>query len=100
MNKSEKNQKFVFLRFFVGIYMFYRLIDVWIASLLEDIRFFLICQIRRVCFEQCLGSEDFGFLDPDPDPRGKISTKNCNKKKFTLETQVLTIEKSEIIKIS
>jgi len=47
-----------------------------------------------------LDPQDFGFLDPDPDPRGKISTKNCKKKLFSAKTQILTFEKSEIIKIS
>ena len=45
-----------------------------------------------------LDPQNFGFLDPDPDPRGKISTKNC-KKKISLKTQIRTIEKREIIKI-
>ena len=33
----------------------------------------------------------FGSTDPDPDPRGKISTKNCKKK-------LLSNPKSELIK--
>ena len=40
-----------------------------------------------------LDPQDFGFLDPDPDPRGKISTKNCKKNFFTAKTQILTFEK-------
>ena len=67
------------------------------------------------CLYQCLGPGSGAVGSPrfwlpgsgsakicgstDPDPRGKISTKNC-KKKFTLTTQIWTIEKREIIKIS
>ena len=35
-----------------------------------------------------IGSQDFGFLEPDPDPRGQISTKNCKKKLFYPATQI------------
>ena len=38
------------------------------------------------------GSQDFDFLDPDP--RIKISSKNC-KKKFCLKTQFLTNKKRD-----
>ena len=36
----------------------------------------------------------------DPDPRGKISTKNCKKNFFTLKTQIWTFEKKKDYKIS
>ena len=35
-----------------------------------------------------------------PDPRGKISTKNCNKQNLTLKAQIWNIEKRELIQIS
>jgi len=39
-----------------------------------------------------LDPHDFGFLDPqkyaDPDPRGKISTKNSKKNFFTPKTKI------------
>ena len=57
-----------------------------------------------------LDPQDFGFLDPDPDPKnmrihgsgskGQNINQKLQKKNFTLKTQVLTIEKSEIIIIS
>ena len=47
-----------------------------------------------------LDPEDFGFLDKDPDPRVKISTKTAKKNFFTPNTQIWTIEQREIIKIS
>ena len=45
-----------------------------------------------------IGSAKIGG-STDPDPKGKISTKNC-KKKFTLKPQIWTLKKREIIKIS
>ena len=36
----------------------------------------------------------------DPDPRGKISTKNCKKNFFTPKTKISTLKKREIIIIS
>ena len=49
-----------------------------------------------------LDPQDFGFLDPDPDPQKyafKISTK-ATKKIFTPKIQIWTFEKGETIKIS
>ena len=43
-----------------------------------------------------IGSAKIGG-STDPDPKGKISTKNC-KKKFTLKPQIWTLKKREIIK--
>ena len=46
-----------------------------------------------------LGLQDFGFLDPDP--RGKISTKNCKKKLYSRsKPKFELIEKRETIKLS
>jgi len=64
--------------------------------------------------DQCLGSGSVGsarFWLPgsgsakicgstDPDPRGKISTKNCKKKTVLLLKPKSDFEKREIIKIS
>jgi len=43
-----------------------------------------ILHVKTKSYKQCLGSGSvgsarFGFLDPDPDPRGKKSTKNFKK---------------------
>ena len=49
--------------------------------------------------------QDFGFLDPHPDPqkyaRGNISAKNCKKKPFILlNPKSELLRKKEIIRIS
>ena len=41
-----------------------------------------------------LDPQHFGFLDLDPDPRGKISNINLKlQKKFLLKTQIQTLKK-------
>ena len=47
-----------------------------------------------------LDPQDFGFLDPDPDPRGKISNKNCKKTFLLLKPKSELLKKREIIKAS
>jgi len=47
-----------------------------------------------------LDPQDFGFLDPNPDPRGKISIKNCKKNFLLLKPKSELLKKREIIKIS
>jgi len=52
-----------------------------------------ILHVKTKSYKQCLGSGSvgsarFGFLDPDPDPRGKISTKNCKKTFFTSKSKI------------
>jgi len=41
--------------------------------------------------------QDFGFLDPDP--RGKMKTKNCLKNIFLILNPKLNKRKREIIKV-
>ena len=36
----------------------------------------------------------------DREPKGKISTKNCRNKLFTLKTQILTVKKERLLKLS
>ena len=44
-----------------------------------------------------LDPQHFGFLDLDPDPRGKISNINLKlQKKFLLKTQIQTLKKRDI----
>ena len=48
--------------------------------------------IRKILASWIRISKNIGTTDPDP--KGKISTKNCQKK-FTLKTQIWTIEKRD-----
>ena len=47
-----------------------------------------------------IGSQDFGFLEPDPDPRGQISTKNCKKNFFILQPKSELLKTRKILNIS
>ena len=52
-----------------------------IAFFAEVIQFFSFFHhlIKRVLDPDSLDPQHFCFQDPDPDPTGKISTKNCEK---------------------
>ena len=54
--------------------------------------------MNNTSISSALDPQHLDFLDPDPQKcadhqRGKLLTKNCKKKLFTLKTQILTVEK-------
>ena len=69
-----------------------------IAFFAEVIQFFSFFHhlIKRVLDPDSLDPQHFCFQDPDPDPTGKISTKNCEKNVLLLTLYLLGYLKTRI----